>query len=213
LISIPDSFTCAATETVITFDANMGGLETTSESPRTRAVSLLPTALIGLVALVVAIVFLSSRTWYVTFLTIHILAVVVWIGGGLLLTVFGILAERAQDGDQLAQIARMAAFAGERIFAPAAFVVVAMGIAMVLNADLDFGQFWLILGLLGFLTTFVLGIAVLGPMAKRANAMIAEKGANHPDVQAYGSKILLIARADVAMLLVVIVDMVTRPFS
>jgi hypothetical protein len=32
-------------------------------------------------------------------------------------------------------------------------------------------------------------------------------------VQAYGGKILLVARADVAMLVLVIVDMATKPFS
>jgi uncharacterized membrane protein len=174
---------------------------------------MLPTLLIGAVALIVAIIFAASSSWYDTFLAVHIVCVVIWIGGGALLTVFGILAQRAQDGEQLTQIARMAAFAGERIFAPAALIVVAMGVAMVLNADYGFGHFWLILGLLGFLTTFVLGIAVLGPMSKRATEMIVEKGVNHPDSQAYAGKILLIARADVAMLFVVIVDMVTKPFS
>jgi uncharacterized membrane protein len=192
----------------------MASMETTSEVPaQTKPSSLLPTVLIALVALAVAIVFLSTRTWYVTFLAVHLLAVVIWIGGGLLLTLFGLLAQRAQDGAQLAHIARMAAFAGERIFAPSAIVVLVMGIAMVLNSHYGFDHFWLGFGLLGFLTTFVLGIAVLGPMSKRGSAMIAEKGPDDPAVQAYAEKILLVARADVAMLVVVIVDMVARPWA
>jgi uncharacterized membrane protein len=191
----------------------MTGLETTTGSPASaRPTSLVPTAVIGAVALVVAIVFLASRTWYTTFLTVHILAVVVWIGGGLMLTVFGLLAERARDGAQLAQIGKMAAFAGERIFSPAAIVVLVMGIAMGINADWDFGQFWLIFGLLGFLATFVTGIAVLSPMAKKLSASMAANGPNDPEVMAAVSKILLVARADVAMLVVVIVDMVAKPF-
>jgi uncharacterized membrane protein len=189
-------------------------METTSDSSaRAQPVSLLPTLLIAAVALVVAIVFLASSSWFTVFLAIHILFVVIWIGGGALLTVLGIMAQRTQDGEQLWQIARQAAFAGERIFAPSALIVVAAGVGMVLNIGYGFDHFWLLFGLLGFLTTFVLGIAVLSPMAKRANAMIEEKGPNHPDVQAYGGKILLIARADVAMLLLVIVDMVAKPFS
>ena len=192
----------------------MASMETTSEAPaRTQPVSLLPTALIGVVALAVAIVFLWSSSWYVVFLTIHILFVVVWIGGGLLLTLFGILAERARDGAELAQIAKMAAFAGERVFAPSALIVLIMGVAMVLNADLGFDHFFIVFGLLGFLSTFVIGIAVLGPMAKRATAMIAERSPNDPEVQAYAGKILLVARVDVAVLLLVIIDMITRPFS
>ena len=91
---------------------------TAAEAPASRA-SLLPNALIGLSFLVVAIVFAASSSWYDTFLTVHILFVVVWIGGGLLLTVFGIKAERSRDPAEMGQLTKMAAFAGERIFAPA----------------------------------------------------------------------------------------------
>jgi len=191
----------------------MTGMETTTEAQAAERPSLLPTAVIALVALVVAIIFLSSRSWYLTFKTVHVISVVVWIGGGLLLTLFGILAERARDGIQLAAIARMAAFAGERIFTPAALLAVASGIAMVLNLHWGFDHFWIIFGLLGFLSTFVIGIGVLAPMAKQANELIAEKGPQDPEVQVFASKILLIARADVAVLLLVIVDMVSKPFS
>lgn len=191
----------------------MNAQETTTEAPAGRTGSFAPTALIGLAFLVVAIVFAASSSWYDTFLAVHIIFVVIWIGGGMLLTLFGILAERARDSAQLVQIANMAAFAGERIFAPASIVVLAMGISMVLNAHLGFGHFWIIFGLLGFATTLVLGIGVLGPMSKKVSALLADKGPDDPETQAAVSKILLIARADIAMLFLVIVDMVTKPFS
>jgi uncharacterized membrane protein len=175
--------------------------------------SMLPTALLLGVFLVVAIVFAASSSWYATFMAIHVTFVVIWIGGGALLTIFGILAERTNDNAQLTQLGKMAAFAGERIFAPAGLVVVAMGIAMVINGHLGFGHFWIIFGLLGFLATFLIGILVLSPMAKRLNVLVAEKGPDAPETQEALGKILLIARADILMLLLVVVDMVTKPFS
>ena len=175
--------------------------------------SLLPTALIALAFLALAIVFAASSSWYDTFMAVHVTFVVIWIGGGALLTILGVLAEQANDGAQLAAIARQAAFAGEKIFAPAGIVVVAMGIAMVINAHLGFDHFWIAFGLLGFATTFLIGVGVLSPMSKKANAMIQEQGTDTAEVKALISKILLIARADVAMLLLVVVDMVTKPFS
>ena len=190
----------------------MTTVDTTSDAPAARP-SMLPTALIGLAFLVVAIVFAASSSWYATFMTVHVLFVVIWLGGGALLTLFGILAERARDGAQLAQIAKMASFAGERIFAPSGLIVLAMGIAMVINADLGFGHFWIIFGLLGFLATFVIGMAVLGPRAKKLAVLLAEQGPDTPETQAAIGQILLIARADIAMLLLVVVDMVTKPFS
>ena len=97
------------------------------DAPDRGRASLCRRLLIGLVALVVAIVFSRAASWYTTFLADPYPRRRVWIGGGLLLTVFGLLAAAGPGRGQLAQIARMAAFAGERIFAPAAIVVAAHG--------------------------------------------------------------------------------------
>jgi len=119
----------------------------------------------------------------------------------------------ARDADELATIARQAAFAGERIFAPAGAVVFLMGIAMMTHTDWGWGKFWVVVGLLGYVSTFTTGVAVLSPMARRINALVEEKGATAPETQAAIRKTLLIARFDVAVLLIVIADMVTKPFS
>ena len=169
--------------------------------------------MIGLAFLVVAIVFLSGAAWYTGFKTIHVLFVVIWIGGGMAITILGLRAERAGSGAEVATIARQAAFMGERVFAPAAVVVVASGIGMVSNASLGFDHFWIEFGLLGFLSTFVIGVAVLMPRAKKLVALLDARGPDDPEAQAAVSSILLIARADMAVLLLVIIDMVAKPFS
>lgn len=192
----------------------MASIDTTAEAPATsQSASLLPTALIFGAFLVVAIVFAASSHLYEALMAVHVLFVVLWLGGGAFLTIMGILAERSRDAAQLVQIARMAAFAGERIFAPAGLVVVVMGISMVLDGHLGFGHFWIIFGLLGFLSTFLTGIAVLAPRSKALAALMTQQGPEHPETQEAISKILLIARADIALLLLVVVDMVTKPFS
>ena len=176
--------------------------------------SQLQTALIGLVFLIVAVVFVvSNGSWFDAFQTVHVTFVVIWIGGGAALTILGIVAETRSDGAQLAAIARQAAFLGQRVFAPSAIIVVVMGAAMVEHAHIGYGHFWVVFGLFGFLTTFVLGVAVLTPMSAKVSAIITDKGPDAPESRAAIARILLIARADVAMLLLVIVDMVTKPFS
>jgi uncharacterized membrane protein len=191
----------------------MASIDETSASPSSKNESFLPTALIFGAFLVFAIIFAATSDWFHAFLVVHILFVVIWIGGGAMLTVFGVMAERSRDSAQLAQIAKMAAFAGERIFAPSALVVVAAGIAMVLNRNIGFDHFWIAFGLIGFLATFLIGVGVLSPRAKKLTELISEKGPTAPETQAAISQILLIARADIAMLLLVIVDMVAKPFS
>jgi hypothetical protein len=57
------------------------------------------------------------------------------------------------------------------------------------------------------------GIFFLGPEAKRLNAVAAEHGPKSPEAQARLRKILLVARVDVALLFVIVLDMVAKPFS
>jgi hypothetical protein len=53
----------------------------------------------------------------------------------------------------------------------------------------------------------------LGPEAKRLNAVAAEHGSKSPQAQARLRRILLVARVDVALLFVIVLDMVAKPFS
>lgn len=111
----------------------------------------------------------------------------------------------------MATVARQAATVGEKLFAPAGLVVVAMGIAMMVNTNWGWGRFWVVAGLVGYAITFVTGVGVLAPLAKRVTALVEEKGATHPETTAQIKKILMIARIDVALLLLVVLDMVTKP--
>jgi len=185
-------------------------------TPKVRSSGRL-TAAIGGVVVVVAIVFISRagvyNSWYSAFKAIHVLAAVVWIGGGALLTVLGLVAERRNDPAELLTVARQAAMVGEKLFAPAGLVVVAMGIAMMLNTNWGWGKAWIAIGLAGYAITFVVGIGVLSPLAKRIVAVTEEKGPSHPDTLALVQRILVIARVDVAMLVLVVVDMVVKPFN
>jgi uncharacterized membrane protein len=164
---------------------------------------------------VIALIFAFSSTgdhWYFLFKWIHVTFAVIWIGGGSFLTILGVRAQRSGDTGEILIIARQAAFAGEKIFAPAGLIVFLMGIAMMINTDWGWGTFWIDAGLVGYAATFITGIAVLSPLAKQIQTTAAEKGPEHPDTIAVINKILLIARVDIALLLLVIADMVTKPF-
>jgi uncharacterized membrane protein len=189
---------------------------TTAAGGRSRSGIITGGLLVLVVAVVVIFAFNSTATfdnWYALFKVVHVTFAVVWIGGGVLITILAIIAERSRDPEQLAAISRQAALAGEKIFAPAGFVVLAMGIAMMLNTDWGWGTFWVDAGLVGYAATFLTGVLVLSPLAKKIERSVHEKGAAHPDTLALIPRILLIARFDVALLLLVVADMVTKPFS
>ena len=193
-------------------------METSAASSPAEARSSGPlTALLAGIVLVVAVVFISqaswSNAWYSAFKTVHVIAAVIWIGGGALLMILGIVAERNRDPVELATVARQAAMVGEKLFAPAGVVVVAMGVAMMVNTNWGWGKFWVVAGLVGYAITFVTGVAVLSPRTKKIAALMEEKGANHPETAAAITRVLQIVRIDIAMLLLVVVDMVVKPFS
>ncbi len=189
--------------------------ETAANDPRSRGLTLALLAIVVAAAIIFA--FSSSaflpNNWFALFKAIHVTFAVVWIGGGVLLVILALMAERTGDPEQLLGITRQAAFAGERIFAPAGLVVFVMGIAMMINTNFGWGEFWVVVGLVGYVVTFVTGIAVLSPLAKRITVSIEERGATDPETIALIQRILVIARIDVAVLLIVVLDMVTKPFA
>jgi uncharacterized membrane protein len=193
-------------------------METTSSiTPAARNTSARVTIGIGLVVAILAVVFAFNSSWYLhwyaLFRVIHVSVAVFWVGGGLLLTILGLRAERSTDPMEMATLARQAAFAGERFFAPAGLIVLLMGIAMMIHTDYGWGKFWIIAGLIGYAATFITGIGVLSPLAKKVDGLITEKGPTAPETQAAIQRILLVARIDIGVLLLVVADMVTKPFS
>jgi uncharacterized membrane protein len=176
------------------------------------------TPAIGLAVVAIGLLFAFKATdasthWFAIFKLIHVSVAVFWVGGGLLLTGLALRAERSDDPEELATVARQATFVGEKLFAPAGGIVLAMGIVMVINQHIGFGTTWVDIGLAGFAVSFVTGIAVLAPRAKRIVELCDTVGVAAPETQAAIRQILLISRVDVAVLLLVVADMLMKPFS
>ena len=193
-------------------------METTSaQAPARGSNWITPAILLAVVGVGLLFAFKAtdvSSTWFGVFKLIHVGVAVFWVGGGLLLTALALRAQLSHDPEDLATIARQAAFAGEKLFAPAGGVVLAMGIAMVINSpEIGFGMTWVVIGLVGFAISFVTGVAVLAPRARRIVELSETLGVKAPETQAAIREILLIARVDVAVLLIVVFDMLMKPFS
>ena len=181
----------------------------------TRSSLQLTLALLVAVAVVVAIFASQSLYggWYALFKAIHVIFAVVWVGGGFLLTLLGLIAEKRNDPQEIATIVRQAAMVGEKLFAPAGLIVFLMGIAMMINTDWGWGKFWVVAGLIGYAATFTTGLFVLSPLTKKMDKSVQEHGALHPETMALAQRILLLVRFDMALLFLVVADMVTKPFS
>src|ERR1700751_707357 len=116
----------------------------TARGPADRRTSNAVTALVGLAVAILAIVFVFDTNsftshWYAFFKFVHVAGAVLWVGGGLTLTILALWAERKWDPVEMARPARQAAFVGERVFAAVGLLVLLSGIAMVINLHWDWG--------------------------------------------------------------------------
>lgn len=189
-----------------------------AEAAADRRASNTVTAVVALAVVALALVFVFKTNvapshWYAFFKWVHVTGAVLWVGGGLTLTILALKAERSADPAEMAMIARQAAFIGERVFAPIGLLVLGMGIAMVVNLHLDWGTSWILIGLIGYVITFTTGLLVLGPQAKRIGRLIETVGADAAETQTAIRRILLIARVDEGVLLLVIAAMILKPFT
>ena len=147
----------------------------TGSAAPTRGSNSLTLALLAGVVVVGAIFAFSGsafvpNNWYIVFKTVHVLFAVVWVGGGVSIMILALRPQTAHDPNEIVTVARQAAFVGEKVFAPAGLVTFLMGIAMMLNTSWGWGHFWIVAGLVGYASTFIVGVAILSPMAKKIDA-------------------------------------------
>jgi uncharacterized membrane protein len=171
------------------------------------------TLLAGLVLLAGTILFLwQSSGAYEIYKTLHVAFAVIWVGGGIALTIIGLLAERAGDPRELATIVKYAERLGQRVFSPSSVVVLAFGIAMIEKGGLGWGTFWIDFALVLWALSFVVGAGYLGPTAGKIHKLYeASDGALTPEITALQQRILRVIRFDAAMLLLIVVDMAAKP--
>jgi uncharacterized membrane protein len=172
------------------------------------------TPLVGVGLAAIAILFLwAGPDRYSVLKGIHVTAAVIWVGGGFLLTVLGIAAELRNDQAELATIGKLAAWVGERVFTPASFTVLGFGIWLIEEGNLGWGHFWIDFALAAWALSTVTGVFVLSPLTKKLTAAAIEHGFGAPVVQRYLRLLLIVVRIDIAILVLVVIDMTAKPFA
>ncbi len=74
-------------------------------------------------------------------------------------------------------------------------------------------SFWVIFALAGIGVSFLLGALFVGPEAGRIGKLIDARGAEDAEVQARIRGIFLVSRFDLAVIVLVVVDMTLKPFA
>jgi uncharacterized membrane protein len=148
-------------------------------------------------------------TLFETLKLIHVLAAIVWLGGGIMTQVLSLRMKTAEPPHRLG-FARDMVYAGQRVFLPAAAVSLVFGVWMVLDRDaFEFSQAWILIGLIGLATTATVAAAFIIPQTKKAVSLI-ESG-NGPAAGVIIGKVTPFVRINLLILVVVAWAMVFKP--
>ncbi|RJT41041.1 DUF2269 family protein [Mesorhizobium waimense] len=147
--------------------------------------------------------------WYSIVKFLHIVSATLWVGGGFVLFLLGLLAERAGNIEDKLQAMRASGQLGGRFFAPMSMLTLIFGLIMC-GFWVGFSDLWILIGLAGYATTFSIGMFIFKPTAELMAGMIAKDGVT-PAALAVGQRMMTVARFDYAVMLVIVADMVLKP--
>jgi uncharacterized membrane protein len=100
---------------------------------------------------------------------LHVLSVIVWVGGVTGLSIVTWRLGRERNREVLAALLRQATSFGQSVAGPASFIVLLTGPMMVGMAHIGFGTFWVLWGFAGLTLHFWIGATVL---RKRTSALL-----------------------------------------
>ena len=138
---------------------------------------------------------------------VHVLFAAFWLGGVVLLTVYGMSLMKADAPTKIA-FSKMALVAA-RLFAGFAAIALIAGTWLVLRVDyFGFDQAWISIGF----TAIIIG-AVLGPVfyAPQAKALIGELESGSANAAARERRIGMVSMLETLMLITVVWAMVYKP--
>lgn len=150
-------------------------------------------------------------TSYEFVLYLHIASAIIWLGAGFLTIVGQERAYRSGDTAQILRGFQDEGWLAPRLFIPAALSTLVTGILTVILGDWGFTTPWILVGLGGFATTFVTGIAFLKPVGEGIADALGRDATMDPVVTSRLKKRLLVGRIDMAVLFTVVFDMAVKP--
>ena len=141
---------------------------------------------------------------------LHILAAGVWLGGGVMMQVLLGRARRATDPTRLRDAMTDAAWVGNRVFAPAALVLVLAGFGLIGQGEWDWDA-WILLGIAGWGLLFLIGIGFHTRAEGQIVELLAEHPLDAPPVRDRVRRYFIVTGIETLVLVLVILDMVVKP--
>lgn len=181
---------------------------------QTEAKTATSTMLAASVLITGAVVFLwFAPDAYNVYKALHVVSILVWVGGDVTLTTLGIVFERRRDSGALAELGKMGAWVGTRVYTPALFAAFAFGVALIEKGHLGWSSFWIDFALAGWVVASLVGVGFVGPELGRIDGAAQQFGPESPEVGRRVKRLFTVFRFDTALLVLIAIDMTAKPFS
>jgi uncharacterized membrane protein len=152
-------------------------------------------------------------TYYEVLLTLHILAAIVWIGGGIAIQFLAFRADQTRNGPFMQALGDSSDWLAKRLFIPASLATLIFGILLTIEGPWTFDILWLDLGFVGFALSFLTGILFLKPEGERIGRAIAAHGPESKEARHHVRRIVVVERVQLVILLLVVGAMSIKPTS
>jgi hypothetical protein len=150
-------------------------------------------------------------TYYEALVFLHISAAAIWVGSAVLYDLLFFRARRAADPLLAERMGVHTEWLAKRLFIPASLAVLVLGILLAIEGPWGFDYLWVVLGLVGWATTFVVGVGGIEPQAKRIRAAIERGGLDDPEAAWRGRRITALNYFDNMLLFLIVADMAIKP--
>ena len=143
-------------------------------------------------------------------LTAHVLAAVIWVGGSVLMLAIGYYL-RGRDLPTRVEFTRWTEWVAPRLIAPMSVIVIIAGPLLAARLYDDFNQAWLHIGFFGWFLSFLIGVAFYPREGKKRERLIEKHDIRHETVAASVDRVLKVATIDTLIVVLVVIDMTTKP--
>ena len=142
---------------------------------------------------------------------LHVLSVIIWVGGNTTLSIVGARFARKSDPNALQGYAEQSRFYGSVVVGSAAFVTLAAGIAMVVVSGMEFEMLWLQWGFWAILVSMALGGTLIRSTTNRIQRALTTDASLKPSLPALQWRLTTLNAVNLLLLFSAVAAMVLKP--
>ena len=148
---------------------------------------------------------------YKIVLFVHVMAVIMWLGAGVVFQLLGERATASNDEAKMRTLISLGETFGKAYFGALTGTVLLSGLLLVIDGDWGFDHVFIIGGLIGIVASGAIGGAVIGPRSERLQERVGGGGALDAEAVADIVKIKNVGRIDLSIMIVVVFLMTYKP--